>query len=77
MAKREAIEQYINTIIGGTVTTKALCQATSCSLPTILAFIKDNPTRFEKVKRGTYTILAASAAVSSDTIISHSSQFEW
>lgn len=75
MAKKDVIEQYINTIIGGTVTTKALCDATGCSLPTILTFIKNNASRFEKVKRGTYTIRAAAATfVTNNT---NTTPFEW
>lgn len=73
MSKQKDIEDYINTIVGATVTTNALCTACKCTLPTILAFIKNNPHRFEKVKRGTYSIKGAaaisttsSAAVSSD-----------
>ena len=75
MAKRDAIEQYINTIVGATVTTKALCVATGCSLPTVLSFIKDNASRFEKVKRGTYTIRAASVTL--DTNSTNTTPFEW
>jgi len=75
MAKRDAIEHYINTIVGATVTTKALCVATGCSLPTVLSFIKDNASRFEKVKRGTYTIRAASVTL--DTNSTNTTPFEW
>ena len=60
MSKQDTIEQYINTIIGGTVTTKALCDATQTTLPTVLTYIRKNPQRFQKVSRGTYTILASS-----------------
>jgi len=65
MSKQQAIEDYINTIVGATVTTSALVMATKCSLPTVLSYIKNNPTRFEKVKRGTYTV--RSSSVTSDT----------
>lgn len=75
MAKSQAIETYINTIIGATVTTKALCVATGCSLPTVLAFIKNHPNRFEKVKRGTYTVRAVS--VTSNTTNSNNQSFDW
>lgn len=62
MTKQNTIQQYIDTIIGGTITTKSLCQATGCTLPTVLTFIKNHPDRFEKVKRGTYTIRQANIA---------------
>lgn len=75
MAKRDSIEQYINTIIGATVTTKALTIATGCSLPTVLSYIKENSSRFEKVKRGTYTIRAASVTL--DTTNTNNTPFEW
>lgn len=80
MAKKQVIEDYINTVIGATVTTNALCIATGCSLPTVLSYIKDHPERFDKVKRGTYTIKAAaftSSSVSSDTQTSSHPTFEW
>jgi hypothetical protein len=65
MTKQQNIQAYIDTIIGGTVTTKSLSLATSCTLPTLLTFIKNNPNRFRKIKHGTYLIL--SSAVSTDT----------
>lgn len=79
MSKQQSIEDYINTVIGATVTTSALATATKCSLPTVLSYIKNNSHRFEKVKRGTYTIKAAALAspVSSDTQTHSHSSFEW
>jgi len=71
MSKQNTIEQYINTIIGGTVTTKALCESTHTTLPTVLAFIRKNPQRFHRVARGTYTILAESNQTS------NSNPHEW
>jgi len=65
MTKQHNIQAYIDTIVGGTVTTKSLSLATSCTLPTLLTFIKNNPNRFRKIKHGTYLIL--SSAVSTDT----------
>jgi hypothetical protein len=65
MTKQHNIQAYIDTIVGGIVTTKSLSLATSCTLPTLLTFIKNNPNRFRKVKHGTYLIL--SPAVSTDT----------
>jgi hypothetical protein len=71
MSKQTKIEEYINTIIGGTVTTKALCEATNTTLPTVLTYIRKNPQRFHRVARGTYTVLAAS------TQSSNNSTHEW
>lgn len=73
--KKDAIEQYINTIVGATVRTQALAVSVGCSLPTVLAYIKENAHRFEKVKHGSYTILPAS--VTSITSTSTNTQFEW
>lgn len=71
MSKQKDIEEYINTIVGATVTTSALCTACKCTLPTILTFIKNNPHRFEKTKRGTYTIKGAAALhVVTDSVVS-------
>jgi len=58
MSKHSNISTYINTIVGATVTTKALCASCNCTLPTILTYIKSNANRFEKVGRGKYTIKA-------------------
>lgn len=87
MSKQNQIEQYINTIVGGTITTASLCVAAGCTLPTVLSYIKNNPHRFEKVKRGTYTILAAkqemqagstsSVAVETPLAIVDSNTFDW
>lgn len=65
MTKQQTILTYIDTIIGGTVSTKSLCLATGCSLPTVLTFIKNHSDRFKKVKHGTYLILTS--AVTLDT----------
>ena len=59
MAKAQDIENYINTIVGATVTTNALCTSCKCTLPTVLTYIRNNPSRFEKAGRGKYTIKAA------------------
>lgn len=59
MSKQTNIETYIDTIIGATVTTKALCASCNCTLPTVLAYIKNNPNRFEKAGRGKYLIKAS------------------
>lgn len=66
MTKQFAIQQYIDTIIGGTITTTSLCQATACTLPTVLTFIKNHPDRFEKVGRGKYLIKANNVTSVSD-----------
>ena len=87
MSKQQNIERYINTIVGGTVTTTSLCLSVGCTLPTVLTYIKNNPDRFEKVKRGTYTILAAkqqmqASSASSMTVetpltVIDSNTFDW
>ena len=58
MSKHIHISSYINTIVGATVTTKALCASCDCTLPTILSYIKNNPNRFQKIAHGKYTIKA-------------------
>lgn len=77
MTKQQNIENYINTIIGATVTTSALAMATGCTLPTVLKFIKNNSDRFEKAGRGAYRILAVSAVTLdvSNTITNR--PFQW
>jgi hypothetical protein len=72
MSKQNDIETYINTITGATVTTAALCDACKCTLPTVLTFIKNNPNRFEKVKRGTYTVKAIMLTQTSEVFVENS-----
>ena len=74
MSKQKDIETYINTIVGATVTTTALATASKCSLPTVLAYIKNNPQRFTRVSRGKYTI---NASVTSNTDTSNLPTHEW
>lgn len=63
MTKQQNIQAYIDTIIGGTVTTKSLALATGCTLPTLLTFIRNNSDRFKKVKHGTYLILSPAVCI--------------
>jgi hypothetical protein len=58
MSKSQDIENYINTIVGATVSTTALCTSCGCTLPTVLSYIRNNPSRFEKAGRGKYLIKA-------------------
>lgn len=58
MSKSQNIEDYINTVIGATITTTALAASSNCSLPTVLSYIRNNPSRFEKAGRGKYLIKA-------------------
>lgn len=74
-SKQNAIATYIDTIIGGTVTTKALCESTGTTLPTVLSFIRNNSSRFEKAGRGKYTIRAAS--VTNNTTDTNIPSHEW
>lgn len=67
MSKQQDIHNYINTIVGATVTTSSLCIACKCTLPTVLTYIKNNPNRFEKVSRGSYRILAATMTNTTNT----------
>ena len=58
MSKSQNIQTYIDTIVGATVTTKALCASCNCTLPTLLTYIRNNPSRFEKAGHGKYVIKA-------------------
>lgn len=63
MSKQTRIQDYVNTIVGATITTKSLCISCDCTLPTVLTYIKNNPQRFEKTGRGSYRVLAESTIV--------------
>jgi hypothetical protein len=83
MSKQKKIEEYINTIVGATISTTSLATSAGCTLPTVLTFIKNNPHRFTKVSRGRYTIVAESISSAASNInttpisVVDSSQFEW
>jgi len=63
LSKQTRIQEYVNTIVGATVTTKSLCISCNCTLPTVLTYINNNPQRFQKTGHGSYRILAESIAV--------------
>lgn len=66
MSKQVTIQNYIDANVNNVLTTTAICQACNCSLPTVLTFIKNNSFRFEKIKRGTYRVMASTQTLSSD-----------
>jgi hypothetical protein len=53
------IEAHINTKIGTIVTPAEIIDAVKCTAPTAYAFIKTNPSRFEKISAGKYRVLSA------------------
>lgn len=53
------IEAYINGRIGQTITPAEITEAVKCTAPTTYAFIKNNPSRFEKISAGQYRVLGA------------------
>lgn len=55
-AKQQLIVSYIDNNPGTTFNTVVLSQQIGISLPTLLSYIKNNPTKFAKVKHGWYTI---------------------
>lgn len=59
MSKQKIIDDFINQNIGETFTTQQLCALCHCTLPTVLTYIKNNPSKFIKVKRGIYTVTAS------------------
>lgn len=63
-SKTPQIEQFINSNIGSSFTTKDMCVKAGVSLPTLLEYIKNNSYRFEGVKYGTYLIKPVSNSTS-------------
>jgi len=64
-SKTPQIEQFINTHVNSTFSTKEMCELSGVSLPTLLNYIKANSERFELVSYGTYRIVQASTSVNS------------
>lgn len=62
------IEAYINERINQVVTPADITAAVQCTAPTTYAFIKNNPSRFEKISAGQYLIRSAanSSQISGD-----------
>ena len=58
-SKTPVIEQFVNSNIGLTLSTKEMCERIGVSLPTLLNYIKANTERFELVSYGTYRIVTA------------------
>lgn len=84
MSKQKMIDDFINQNIGQTFKTSQICTLCECTLPTVLSYIKQNPSRFTKVKRGIYTINASIATIVESVTVSNSSQtflpstaFDW
>ena len=84
MSKQKIIDDFINQNIGNTFKTSQICELCNVTLPTVLSYIKQNPTRFTKVKRGIYTINASIALIVQSVSENNSSQtflpstvFDW
>lgn len=83
MSKKLIIDQFVNNNINSTFKTSQICQLCNISLPTLLAYIKQNPTRFTKIKHGIYTINASIASIVHNIVETDSSQsatsnhFDW
>jgi hypothetical protein len=56
MSKQKVIDEFVNQNVGSTFKTSQICELCNVTLPTVLTYIKQNPSRFTKVKRGIYTI---------------------
>jgi len=53
------IEAYINERINQVITPAQITEAVQCTSPTTYAFIKNNPSRFEKISAGQYRVLSS------------------
>lgn len=58
MSKQDQIKQFVETNVGREYRTIDIADQVGCSLPTILSFIKNNSTSFEKTGHGKYLIKA-------------------
>ena len=54
------IGTYVDSKNGTIITPNEIIDAVKCTAPTAYAYIKNNPSRFEKVSAGKYRILAVS-----------------
>lgn len=84
MSKQKVIDDFINDNVNQTFKTSQICALCNCTLPTVLAYIKQNPSRFTKVKRGIYTINASISSIVQSAVANDSLQtmptsnvFDW
>lgn len=57
--KKQLFEDFVAQREGGQVSTKELTEASGLSAPTVSRLLAEQPHRFQKVKRGTFSVLAA------------------
>ncbi len=55
-SKTPVIQEFINKNVNKVYSTKEMCTEIGVSLPTLLAFIKNNTNRFEQMQYGVYKI---------------------
>jgi predicted transcriptional regulator len=55
-SKAPLIQEFINKNVNKVYSTKEMCAEIGVSLPTLLAFIKNNSNRFEQMQYGVYKI---------------------
>ena len=55
-SKAPVIQEFINKNVNKVYSTKEMCAEIGVSLPTLLAFIKNNTNRFEQMQYGVYKI---------------------
>ena len=55
-SKTPVIQEFINKNVNKVYSTKEMCAEIGVSLPTLLAFIKNNTNRFEQMQYGVYKI---------------------
>lgn len=60
------IESYINTKIGTIIAPADIISAVNCTAPTVYAYIKNNPHRFQKVSAGQYRIMESVQIIGGD-----------
>jgi hypothetical protein len=63
-SKTPQIEQFVNSNLNNTFSTKEMCERIGVSLPTLLAYIKANAERFELVSYGSYRIVTVTNSAS-------------
>ena len=55
-SKTPVIQEFINKNVNKVYSTKEMCAEIGVSLPTLLAFIKNNTNRFQQMQYGVYKI---------------------
>jgi len=76
-SKTPAIENFLTENVGKSFPTKEMCDKIGCSLPTLLNYIKSNPSKFTQISYGTYHINSDVTSITTMNSVDNVTDEEW